>query len=103
VELGLGKKIEAQKALELGLLNRVVPDSQLMPAAVEMAEEMLELPPLAVRSVVEGMRKLRKSRTVGADIEAWIASTLDRLLTTEDYVESLQSFVEKRKPVYKGR
>lgn len=103
VELGLGKKIDAQRACELGLLNRVVPDSGLMPAAMEMAEEILELPPLAARIVVEGMRKLRKSRMADAGTQEWIAPTLDRLLATEDYVESLNSFVEKRKPVYKGR
>lgn len=103
VELGLGKKIDARQACQLGLINKVVPDAQLMPAAMEMAQEILELPPLAVRSVVEGIRKLRKARMVGADVEAWIASTQDRLLATEDYVESLKSFVEKRKPVYKGK
>ncbi len=103
VELGLGKKIDARKACELGLLNRVVPDSELMPAAMETAGEILELPPLAVRSVVEGVRKLRKSRMVGAEVEKWIASTQDELLATEDYAESLNSFVEKRKPVYRGR
>lgn len=103
VELGLGKKIDARQALELGLLNKVVPDSELMAAARQMAEEMLELPPLAVRSMVEGVRKLRKARMVGSDVEAWIATTIDMLTSTQDYRESLDSFVEKRKPVYKGR
>lgn len=103
VELGLGQKIDARRAGELGLVNRVVPGAELMPAAMKMAEEVLRLPPLAVRSVVEGIRKLRQARMAGAEVEAWIASTQDRLLATEDYVESLKSFVEKREPVYKGK
>ncbi|MDP6347404.1 MAG: enoyl-CoA hydratase-related protein [Dehalococcoidia bacterium] len=103
VELGLGKKLSAQHALEMGLLNKVVPDSELMAAARQMAEEISELPPLAAKAVVEGVRKLRKARMVGPDVEAWIAATIDSLMSTEDYKESLDSFLEKRKPVYKGR
>jgi enoyl-CoA hydratase/carnithine racemase len=103
VELGLGKKLSAHQALEMGLLNRVVPDSELMAATKQMAEEVTGLPPLAVKAMVEGVRKLRQSRMVGPDVEAWIATTLDRLMSTEDYKESLGSFLEKRIPVYKGR
>ena len=103
VELGLGKKLSARQALELGLLNRVVPDSELMVVAKQMAEEISELPPLAVQAVVQGVRKLRQARMVGPDVESWISATLDSLMSTEDYKESLGSFLEKRKPVYKGR
>ena len=101
-ELGLGKRIDARRAYEIGLLNRVVPDEALIDAATEMAAEIAVLPPLAVESIVVGLRKARQLRSDDAELRRWQAETTTMLLRSDDYQEALASFLEKRPPVYKG-
>lgn len=102
-ELGLGKGISARRAYEIGLLNRIVPDEDLMPEAKSMAEEIAELPPLAVESVLGGLRRARALRPDDSELRRWQEATTRKLLASEDYREALSSFLEKRRPTYKGR
>ena len=103
MELALGNRITAPRAYEMGLINQVVPDAELMPAAMAMADQILALPPLAVRYTLEAVRNLKKSRIVHANSGQWIESTLEKLMATDDYREALKSFMEKRRPIYTGR
>ena len=94
-----GDPINAQDAYRLGLVNRVVPLDQLMAEAEKMAERILAVPPLAARAAVQATRMAA---------EATVQETARRtpspnLQNTEDYREAMNSFVEKRTPVYKGR
>lgn len=100
-ELALtGRPLSAQRAYEVGLINRVVPSEEVMPTAMELGERIAELPPLSVklnkRVAIEAMKpssqliELRKA-IFGELLESW------------DFREAKQSFVEKRKPVFKGR
>jgi enoyl-CoA hydratase len=96
-----GDFIDAQEACRIGLVNRVVPVDRLMDEAKALARKLAEKPPLSVkylkRAVNIGMRMDLNS---ALDYEANIASMLT---CSEDRKEGFRAFVEKRKPVFKGR
>lgn len=94
-------KVDAQKALELGLVTQVVPQDQLMDAAFALAEKICKLAPLAVnaikRCVVEGGEM---SLEDGLALENRLGMGLYQ---TEDYEEGRAAFREKRPAVFKGK
>ena len=94
-----GRMFTAEDAQRHGMVNRVVPEAELMQAAETLAAEIIENPPLAVRANVRVMR--------------WFVNEMQRqsklytqgraLHLTDDFRESAQAFVEKRKPKFKGK
>ncbi|HEY8491889.1 MAG TPA: enoyl-CoA hydratase-related protein [Dehalococcoidia bacterium] len=96
-----GERIDAQRALQAGLVSRVVPADQLMPTALEVAETICKRGPLAVRSAKESiMRGLDMTLQQGLDLEAMFSA---RVWASEDAREGPRAFAEKREPQYKGR
>lgn len=96
-----GDIIDASKALEIGMVGRVVPHSDLAVAARDLAERIAVNPPLAVRAIKAGLRK-----AVDPDwdeLGSWVTRTLSQLFETDDHRESVQAFLHKRKPVFRGR
>ncbi len=92
--------ISARRAYEVGLVNRVVPLAELMPAALELAEAICANAPLAVRTAKEAVwRGLDLSLEEGLRLEALLGEPLRQ---TEDVQEGLRAFREKRKPEFKG-
>ncbi len=96
-----GRIIDAQKALQLGLVNEVVPPEQLMPKAREWAEAICECSPLAVRAAKEAM--VRGTVMSEEDSGRLEHALFGYLLDTEDGAEGRAAFIEKRTPVWKGR
>ncbi len=96
-----GDIITAQEALAIGLISRVTPPDELLPAAHEMAAKIAANPPIAMRYMKEGLRKSVHSSM--DEMGAYIGSSLAYLFTTEDHREGALSFVERREPVFKGR
>ncbi len=95
------EKIDAQTALEIGLVNQVVPKEKLMEAAMETAEKIAKLAPLAVKSIKQCVAQ-------GFDMKLEDAMELENrlgmeLYQTEDYEEGRLAFREKRAPVFKGK
>jgi enoyl-CoA hydratase/carnithine racemase len=97
----LGKPIDAQEAHRIGLVNKVVPQAELMAAARQWAEAICNVGPLAVQAAKEAMIK---GYSLPLDEGLGLESALfGYLLGTEDYKEASTAFIEKRKPVYKAK
>ena len=91
----------AQRAYDIGFLNKVVPVEDLMEEAVGMAQAIAENAPLAVQAFKElAYRGLNMSTQ---DISSLTYHMYDQLLTTEDSKEGPKAFAEKRKPQWQGR
>jgi enoyl-CoA hydratase/carnithine racemase len=102
MELGLtGNPIDAPRALQLGLVNRVVPADRLLDEALALAEEIAENAPLAVRWTKRVMREAADL----ADDEAWKlnAEAVGIVFSSADAQEGPLAFAEKRKPNWQGR
>jgi len=102
MELALtGDPIDAQRAYDFGLVNRLVEPGQALDAALELAEQIAVNAPVAVREsrkvVIEGW---------GADdADAWKLTNeaFAKVAATEDFNEGPRAFIEKRAPEWKGR
>lgn len=94
------RPIDAQRAFQVGLVNRVVPLADLMPTAMDIASAICANAPLAVRVAKEAVwRGLEGSLDAGLRLEALLG---DPLRQTQDFQEGLQSFREKRTPRYRA-
>jgi len=96
-----GDVISAQEALAIGLVSRVVPHEELLPAAMGLAKKIAANPPIAMRYMKEGLRRSRHATM--EEMGEFIGNALAYLFTTEDHREGALSFVERREPVFKGR
>jgi enoyl-CoA hydratase/carnithine racemase len=94
-----GREIDAELAERWGLVNRVVPEEELLDAGRQVAEELRQSAPLAVgmaKHVVDGVADLER----GLALEGWAQS---QLFQTEDFMEAVRSFMEQRPPRFRGR
>jgi enoyl-CoA hydratase len=95
------RSIDATEALQWGLVNRVVPAADVVSGAVALGQEIARNAPLAV-----GMAKLLIDQGEGLDrhsqmaLERWAQS---QLISTEDFREAVQAFMQKRPANFKGR
>ena len=95
------RPIDAAQALEVGLVNRVVPADELLDTAFDIADAIASNAPRAVRETRRGVREL-----LGVPLERAypLQEELGRpLRRTEDAAEAARAFAEKRSPVWSGR
>jgi enoyl-CoA hydratase len=96
-----GRPIDAQLAYEWGLVNRVVPKGKAMETALEIAVKIADSAPLSTR-----MAKMAMNRGTEVDFHTGYAldiAAYNVLVPTEDRLEGIAAFNEKRKPKWKNR
>ncbi|WP_084420890.1 enoyl-CoA hydratase/isomerase family protein [Henriciella litoralis] len=96
-----GDVIDAARAKEIGLVGRVVPQAELLPTAIGLAQKIAANPPQAVQALKAGLR--RTLDPDWRDTGKWAITEIRRLMQTEDAKESAAAFIEKRTPVFTGR
>lgn len=96
-----GAPITAQEALAAGLVNRVVPAAELMKEAHALASELASKPPIPLRYAIDAIN--RGFEMPFADACQLEAALFGMVTATEDMREGTKAFLEKRKPVFKGR
>lgn len=92
--------ISAQRAYDIGLVNHVVPSDQVMPKAVEMAKAISAAPPLAVTSACKVIEVAYEQPLATAYEKAYEATA--PVYASEDALEGIRAFLEKRPPVWRG-
>lgn len=92
-------QISADEAYRIGLVNKVVPHEQLMPAALEMAEKIIKYAPLSLKYTKRALRW----GLLTDDIKHSLKEGFLAILTSDDLKEARQAFAENREPLFRGR
>jgi enoyl-CoA hydratase len=96
-----GQLVNAQAALRIGLLNKVVPDGDEVRAALDIAKRVAtKASPVAVRNA-----KVAINEGLNQPLETALAASekvMGEVMTSKDLREGITAFVEKRPPAYKG-
>lgn len=96
-----GEMISAGEALSYGLIEKVVPDGQVLDAALELAQRIAGRGPLgiaAAKKVINRGRNMSVNEALELESDFWA-----NLTATEDMKEGARAFIEKRKPIYHCR
>ncbi|OQP05246.1 enoyl-CoA hydratase [Geobacillus sp. 46C-IIa] len=99
--LYFGEMIDAQQALAIHLVNKVVPSDELLPTAKEWAGKLAQKPAIAMRMLKEAV-----NTGVNVDLQSGLmveTSCFGNAFATEDRKEGMRAFAEKRKPVFSGK
>jgi enoyl-CoA hydratase/carnithine racemase len=96
-----GRRIGAEEAFALGLVNQIASRKEWFDKAIELAEVVARRPPLAVRLAKQAVLAAEETAlTAGLDQERRL---YELAMATEDRVEGMRAFLEKRRPDFRGR
>ena len=98
-----GRQYDSHNCLRMGLLNELAEPDCLKSATYDMAIEISQNAPLALRGTKRALYKMAETTVLSEDEESELAALFARSLMTEDLQEGKRAFMEKRKPRFKGR
>lgn len=96
-----GERVTAERCLELGIVNRVTPDDDLMDTTLALARQLAEGPTAAYRAM-----KANLDRALREDLDTCLAHEAEATVAiaqTQDHREAVRAFVEKRRPRFQGK
>jgi len=96
-----GDLIPAKEAFDMGLVSEVVPDAEVEKRAVAMAQQLAELPPLALQHAKEAVLAAEETSLSGG--LAFETKAIQILFASRDQKEGMAAFIEKRKAKFEGR
>jgi enoyl-CoA hydratase/carnithine racemase len=96
-----GRRIDAETALELGIVNRVAKDGRWLEEALALARTIAEQPPIATRLAKQAVLAAEETAlTAGLENERRL---YELAMATDDRVEGMRAFLEKREPKFEGK
>jgi len=98
-----GRLIDAEKAREIRLVDRVVPADQLAAVTYELAREIADNSPLSVRGTKSMIRRVLGFQTLSPETRAAFLALQKQSTESQDLKEGQQAFAEKRKPRFTGK
>ncbi|OHD66437.1 MAG: hypothetical protein A2176_06835 [Spirochaetes bacterium RBG_13_51_14] len=96
----LGKQVEAEEALAIGLVDRISEEGKVLDDAITFANELAKRPPLSIKAI---LKVVTMSPSISPDMHLKIErEELGKLFTTKDMMEGMTAFAQKREPQFKG-
>jgi enoyl-CoA hydratase/carnithine racemase len=95
------ERITSEQALQLGLVQRVTPEGQALAGALELARQIAEQPPLAVRAIKRALQQM-----IGVSFDAAAAVEVNEfgpVWASADHLEAVDAYFAKRTPIFHGR
>ena len=96
-----GRQFSAEEALQMGLINKILPKVDLEKYVLDYAKTIADNAPLTIRAVKQCLIELKKDPSE-RDLDLCLKLVED-CFASQDYVEGRTAFMEKRKPAFKGK